>query len=142
MPTVTYNKTNVILPDWRTNEFGILHRYPGDQSIATAHRDVECAFTGDLEEQPFFYLFDNSGDSPRDTDDGPLRVDEKIEQIVLRPSGFKSNFLVASIRVYCEDRNDEPSTVAFCSVEGCIELGKLLGVPVVAQTTLFQPENL
>ena len=142
-PSITDEKTNVILGDAVNAgfQFGVLHRYRGDQSIATAHRVVECALTGDRESRPFIYLFAHDGGNPRLTDDGPLRVDDKIEQIVLRPSGFKHSTLWASIKVYCEDRNDEPSTVAFCNVEGCIELGKLLDVPVVIQTTLFQPDN-
>jgi hypothetical protein len=72
-------------------DFTVLLRTENDQNIA-------------LSNDGHYYIFDQSGDTPAGTDDGPLRIDEKeLHEIHLNPSAWGSG-LTCYIPVIVENR--------------------------------------
>ena len=86
------------------------------------------------------YIYDNSGDNPDETDDGPLVVaQDKLEEagaIQCRPSNYGPD---ARIPVRCKGDPWRLYT-ASTDLEGAIKLGRRLGLKVDMVTNIYDPK--
>ena len=88
------------------------------------------------------YIYDNSGDDPDTTDDGPLQVPENLKEIIveapLQRKDWTSNYGPAvDIPVLCERDNQQYSSGI--SLQGALAVAKKLKIPVYIQTKIYNP---
>lgn len=88
------------------------------------------------------YVYDNSGNNPDETDDGPLRIPSDLNQIIveapLQRGDWTSNYGPAvNIPVISERHNKTYSSSI--SLQGALVVGKQLKIPVYIQTKIYNP---
>ena len=89
------------------------------------------------------YVYDNSGDNPDETDDGPLRIpsgwlNEIIVEAPLQRGAWTSDYGPA-VDIPVISERDNKTYSSGISLQGAIVVGKQLKIPVYMQTKIYNP---
>ena len=88
------------------------------------------------------YVYDNSGNNPDETDDGPLRIPSDLNQIIveapLQGKGWTSHYGPA-VNIPVISERDNKTYSSGISLQGAIVVGKELKIPVYMQTKIYKP---
>lgn len=88
------------------------------------------------------YVYDNSGDNPDETDDGPLRIPSDLNQIVVEAPLQREDMISIygpAVDIPVISERDNKTYRSGISLQGAIVVGKQLKIPVYMQTKIYNP---